>query len=326
MFPESDDARIYVLYENADWLAPLAELFDARGLPWRGWDLSDGAIDISAEPPHGIFFSRMSASAHTRDHRFSTDLTAGLLTWLERHGRRVVNGVRALDLELSKARQYAALEKAGIETPRTVMVLGRDRLVEAAKAHFGDGPVILKPNRGGKGLGVQLFNSMDGLAAYAESPLYDEPVDGIHLLQEYIKAPEPFITRCEFVGGRFLYAVRVDTSGGFELCPADACAVGDAFCPVGEEAARPKFEIVTEIDPVQKAGYERMLAENSVEVAGVEFILGSDGRPRTYDINTNTNYNTEAEARAGLSGRGALADFFSAELARLYPNTAHAAE
>ena len=42
-------------------------------------------------------------------------------------------------------------------------------------------------------------------------------------MQRYIRAPEPFITRVEFVGGRFLYAVRVDTSQGFELCPADQC-------------------------------------------------------------------------------------------------------
>jgi hypothetical protein len=29
----------------------------------------------------------------------------------------------------------------------------------------------------------------------------------------------PLITRAEFVGGKFIYAVEVDTSGGFELCP-----------------------------------------------------------------------------------------------------------
>ena len=45
------------------------------------------------------------------------------------------------------------------------------------------------------------------------------------LVQEYVAAPEPFITRAEFVGGRFLYALRVDTSEGFELCPADICTV-----------------------------------------------------------------------------------------------------
>src|SRR5207237_4061973 len=128
-------------------------------------------------------------------------------------------------LEISKARQYAALESHGIATPRTVLVAGRDRVVAAARQHFPGKPVILKPNRGGKGLGVRLFHCDDALASHLTSHDYETPVDGLHLLQEYVRAPRPFITRAEFVGGRFLYAVEVDTSDGFELCPADACAI-----------------------------------------------------------------------------------------------------
>src|SRR5258708_6161726 len=74
----------------------------------------------------------------------------------------------------------------------------------------------------------------------------EDSVAGVTLIQQYIRAPEPFITRVEFVGGKFLYAVRVDTTLGFELCPADVCEVGDAMCPVGERPAdtAPRFEIV----------------------------------------------------------------------------------
>ena len=77
----------------------------------------------------------------------------------------MVNGPGALDLEISKARQYAALESHGVATPRTVLVAGRDRVVPAAMRYFTGQPVILKPNRGGKGLGVQLFHTADSLAA-----------------------------------------------------------------------------------------------------------------------------------------------------------------
>jgi hypothetical protein len=31
----------------------------------------------------------MSASSHTRDHRYAAELTAAVLAWLERHGRQV---------------------------------------------------------------------------------------------------------------------------------------------------------------------------------------------------------------------------------------------
>ena len=150
-------------------------------------------------------------------------------------------------------------------------------MVAAARRHFVDQPVILKPNRGGKGLGVQLFQSVDSLAAYVACDAYEAPVDGLQLLQEYVRAPRPFITRAEFVGGRFLYAVEVDTSDGFELCPADACAIGDAACPVGE-APREKFTVMDGIPDALRTRLERFLAAPGIEVAGIEFITDTDGR------------------------------------------------
>ena len=313
--------RIHLLHENAAWLPPLAEALDRRRLPWTEWFLDAGAFDLSSPPPDGVFYNRMSASSHTRDHRYAAELTAAVLAWLTRWGRRVVNGPGALDLEISKARQYAALEAQGIATPRTVLVAGRDRVAAAALRHFPDQPIILKPNRGGKGLGVQLFASADSLAAYVKGSAYDPPIDGLHLLQEYVRAPRPFITRAEFVGGRFLYAVEVDTSGGFELCPADACAIGDATCPVGE-APRDKFSIIDGMAETLRVRLERFLAATGIEVAGIEFITDDAGRTLVYDVNTNTNYNPEAEARSGRagtarSGPGAIAELLGSELLRL---------
>ena len=78
----------------------------------------------------------------------------------------MVNGPGALDLEISKARQYAALERHGI-ADAAHRPGGRARPRRSGgSAHFPDQPVILKPNRGGKGLGVQLFLSADSLDAY----------------------------------------------------------------------------------------------------------------------------------------------------------------
>jgi len=313
--------RIHVLHENAAWLPPLAQAFDQRRLPWIEWFLAAGTFDLAAPPPEGVFYNRMSASSHTRDHRYAAELTAAVLAWLTRWGRRVVNGAGALDLEISKARQYAALESHGVATPRTVLVAGRQHVVAAAQRHFANQPVILKPNRGGKGLGVQLFLATDSLASYLESAAYEAPVDGLHLLQEYVRAPRPFITRAEFVGGHFLYAVEVDTSDGFELCPADACAVGDANWPLGE-APREKFAIIDGIPDALRLRLERFLSATGVEVAGIEFISDATGRTLVYDVNTNTNYNPDAEARAGRSGTtksgpGAIAEFLGRELSGL---------
>jgi glutathione synthase/RimK-type ligase-like ATP-grasp enzyme len=318
--------KAYVIHENPAWLPPLAEAFDRIGLPWAELDLSRGVFDLTSVPPEGVFYNRMSASSHTRGHRYSAELTAAVLAWLTRHGRRVVNGPRALDLEISKVRQYAALEAAGITVPHTVLVQDNaEALVAAARKHFGSGPVILKPNRGGKGLGVRLFSSPQALAEqFATLPADEAPIDGIWLLQEYIRAPRPVITRAEFVGGRFVYAVEVDTTAGFELCPADVCAVGDAACPVGTQpapAAAPRFTVLPEgsVEPALRDKLEAFLAANGIDVAGVEFIRHEDGRVLVYDVNTNTNYNAAAEEAAGLagtvrSGPGALADFLAQEL------------
>jgi D-alanine-D-alanine ligase-like ATP-grasp enzyme len=308
--------HIHVIHENAAWLEPLAKALDAERLPWRDWFLDRGVFDLSQPPPEGVFYNRMSASSHSRDHRYAAELTASVLAWLAAHGRRIVNGPRALDLEISKARQYAALEAAGIRTPRTVLVAGKDKLVPALREHFAGGPAILKPNRGGKGLGVRLFHTAEALAAYLDGPEYEAPVDGLHLLQQYVRAPQPLITRAEFVGGRFLYAVEVDTSEGFELCPADQCAVEDAFCPAGEEP-KAKFTIIDDIDAGLKQRCEAFLAANDIEVAGIEFIRDAEGAIYTYDVNTNTNYNPDAEARAGRSAMAALARFLGSELAKV---------
>jgi hypothetical protein len=307
-------AHIHVIHENAAWLEPLAQALDAEGLPWRDWHLDSGVFDLSQAPPAGVFYNRMSASSHTRGHRFAAELTASVIAWLERHRRRVVNGSRALDLEISKARQYGALEAAGIRTPRTVVVGGTELLVAAMQQHFAGGPAILKPNRGGKGLGVRLFRSEATLEDFLASPDFEPPVDGLHLLQQYVEAGQPLITRAEFVGGRFLYAVEVDTREGFELCPADACAVGDAFCPTGEEP-RAKFTIIDRIEDGLRQRYEAFLAANRIDVAGIEFIRDRDGAIYTYDINTNTNYNPDAERRAGRSAMAALARYLGDELA-----------
>lgn len=321
-------AKIYVIHENDTWVEPLRAAFAERGLPYEEWFLDRGTLDLGTAPPEGVFYNRMSASSHTRDHRYAAEYTGAVLAWLEAHGRRVVNNGRALQLEISKVAQYAALSTSGIKTPRTIAAVGREQIVAAARRLFDSGnggAFITKHNRAGKGLGVRLFHSVAALEEHIAGPEFEPSVDGIMLLQQYIQAPEPFIVRVEFVGGRFLYAVRVDTSLGFELCPADVCRVGDAFCPVGEQAPQPaqapspapRFRIIKDFDHPIIERYRRFLAGNGIGIAGIEFIVDRAGELYTYDVNTNTNYNSAAEADAGLYGMRAIAAYLGEELAQL---------
>ena len=159
----------------------------------------------------------MSASAHTRGHDFAPELTDSVLAWLEAYGKRTVNGSHALDLEISKIRQYAAMSRVGIAFPETRFAVGTEAILKTARKIGA--PLILKPNRGGKGLGVQLFNDLTTFEAFIESDRFDAGRDGTVLLQQNIQSADSAIIRNEFVGGKFLYAVRVDTFQGFELCP-----------------------------------------------------------------------------------------------------------
>jgi RimK-like ATP-grasp domain len=309
--PASSDPtpRVYVLHENDAWVEPLRAAFAARKIPFAEWFLDRGVLDLRAAPPEGVFYNRMSASSHTRDHRYAAELTGAVLAWLKRHGRRTVNGERALALEISKVAQYQALAAFGIETPETIAVVGKEH-IRAAAERLGF-PLILKYNRGGKGLGVRLFLSAAALDEHLAGGEFEEPVDGITLVQRYIKASRPFITRVEFVGGRFLYAVEVDTSQGFELCPADACRI-DAASLAGArpaDAAAEKFRIVPNFEHPLIPRWQAFLQGNDIGIAGVEFITDEFGRAFTYDVNTNTNYNPEAEAKDGRRGMGAIAEY-----------------
>ena len=305
-------AKIHVIHENSVWVEPLRAQFQAIGAPYEEWFLDQGLLDLTRPPPEGVFYNRMSASSHTRDHRYAAEYTGAVLAWLERHGRTIVNNGRALQLEISKVAQYEALARFDIPTPATVAAVGKDNIRTAAgKLGF---PVILKHNRGGKGLGVRLFHSPAALDEYLASADYEPSVDGITLAQRYIATPEPFITRVEFVGGKFLYAVRVDTSEGFQLCPADACQIGDAACPA--VAPSEKFKVIDGFTHKLIPRWEAFLAANGIGVAGIEFAQDAEGRAWTYDVNTNTNYNPDAEARAGVSGMGAIARHLNALLAR----------
>ena len=314
--------RVYVIHENDAWVVPLRKQFDELGVPFTEWHLDSGVLDLSEEPPEGIFYNRMSASSHTRGHRYAPEFTAAVLAWLTRHGRTVINGERAIQLEVSKIAQYEALKAFSVTTPDTVAVVGKENIPEAAE-RIGY-PVILKHNRAGKGLGVRLLYSRAALVEHLVSGEFEPSIDGITLVQRYIEAPEPFITRVEFVGGKLLYAVRVDTSEGFELCPADVCQIDDSASACPTVAPAEKFRIIPEFSSPLVEQWEAFLTANDVGIAGIEFIADKDGRAFTYDVNTNTNYNPDAEARDGRQGMRAIASYLGDLLDKAY-GTAKAA-
>jgi hypothetical protein len=302
---------VYLIHENDQWLEPLVEAMNDLGIPFDTLHMNEQQLDFATTPPPGVYYSRMSASSHTRGHRSAPELTVGYLEWLGAHDVDVVNAAHVLDLEISKARQYAKLQACGVAVPESIFVTRLEDISPAA-ASIGY-PVVVKPNRGGKGLGVtrfddsvQLERALRELSADAAGNLWGP--DGIALVQRYVRPASGRITRAEFVGGKHLYSVSVDTAGGFELCPAEACIV-DLACPVGSGAEGPSSGddaggfVILESDeqPELIAKFERFLAVNGIDIAGIEYLVDSAGDAWTYDVNTNTNYNPRAERNAGLA-------------------------
>lgn len=299
---------IHILYENPAWLPPLTDGLEAEGLDYRLVEVWQGALHLDQTPPEGIWLNRMSPSSHTRGHLESVALMRETLAWLEANGRRVVNGSAAFRLEVSKLQQDLVLRKYGINTPRTVAAVGAEALIELAKTF--DGAFITKHNQGGKGLGIQLFDGVDLFADYVRSPEFDKGPDGVVVLQQYIKPAEPFITRVELVGDRFLYAMRSSTATGFELCPADACQIPQQVadvCPADGGAKFSAAPMTADDELVQK--YVKMCQGEGIEVAGIEFVQDAEGRRYTYDINGTTNYNSGVGAEVGVDGMREVARY-----------------
>nr|MBX2871599.1 hypothetical protein [Saprospiraceae bacterium] len=212
----------------------------------------------------------------------------------------VINGKRALELEVSKAAQHLALQAHGLSTPKTIIVQGKSAAIEASQ-NFDQAGFIVKPNQGGKGRGVQHFSSSAAFEAFLSSVSMEAlTVDGLLLIQQYIPPASERIIRMEFIEGKFYYAVQVNTGGGFELCPADACEID----PTRPDRALPSFQILDEfwIPEIEKC--EAFLRANHIEIAGMEFLENEKGERFFYDVNTNTNYNTQAEKGSSISYDG----------------------
>ena len=309
--------KIYILHENDEWVEPLRKELQAINAPFEEWHLGKRNVDHLDKPPHGIFYNRMSASSHTRGHRYAPEHTAVVLNWLEKNKRRVINNSRALSLEISKSLQYKELESFGIKTPKTIYCSNKESILKSANVFTK--PFITKHNRGGKGLGVKLFNNKKELDSYVSSGNFEPSIDGITLLQDYIDANPKVIKRVEFVNSKFLYTVEVDASEGFELCPAcpedqndvPKQQIAGEFCPTTGN----KFKIMKnykENELTEK--YENFIAANGIEIAGIEYITDKKGEIYTYDVNTNTNYNSQAEKVSEIKGMKSIAKFLKEEL------------
>jgi glutathione synthase/RimK-type ligase-like ATP-grasp enzyme len=315
------ESRLGIYYEHPDWYRPLFAELDRRGVPYDALHADTHQFDPSdGSSPHAVVFNRMSPSAYIRGRGHLTFYTQQYLAHLDRLGVRVVNGSEAWRTEISKAYQLTLLEQLRLPYP-AARVIHQASQAPAAAAGLRF-PVVVKPNIGGSGAGIVRFDTPESLARAAARGL-DLGIDHTALVQEYVTPADGRIIRVEVLDGRFLYAIRIYTTGDtFNLCPADVCqdvdgsALARAACPADApknnlrvEAYTPPAEIVDAVERIMKAA--------GIEIGGVEYMIDArDGRPYFYDINALSNFIADAPRVLGFDPFARLADWLQAELAR----------
>ena len=290
---------IAVLYEHPEWFKPLFAELDRRDVPYVALHAADHVYDPDERrSPYALVVNRMSPSAWMRGQRAAIFHSLRYLEHLEDLGAPVLNGADAFRLELSKAAQYTLMTRLGLRHPATrVLSRPEQALTAAAELQF---PVLLKPNIGGSGAGIQSFSTMDELAVAVSEGGIDFGIDHVGLLQEHLPAADDAIVRIEIVGGEFLYAIRLLlTPGTFNLCPADYCELpGTADGVSGRglpiEAFQPSSGIIDDA--------RRLVAAAGMDVGGVEYLVSAkDGDPYFYDVNALSNFVADAPNVIGFN-------------------------
>lgn len=313
--------RLGIYYEHPDWYRPLFAELDRRGVPYDALHAAEHRYDPSAtRPPYAVVFNRMSPSAYMRGGGQLIFFTQQYLAHLERLGVRVINGYEAWRTEISKAYQLSLLERLRLPYPKARVI--HDAAQASAAAEGLRFPVIVKPNIGGSGAGIVRFDTPEALAAAARARTIALGLDSTALVQEHVPADADRIVRVEVLNGRYLYAIRIYTSGDrFNLCPADVCQdvagaeLVRAACPADAPKNNLRVEGYTPPREVIDA-VERTMAAAGIELGGIEYMVDArDGRPYFYDINALSNFVADAPRIVGFDPFARLADWLEAELA-----------
>lgn len=303
---------IGIYYEHPEWFRPLFDELERRGVPYARIRADRHAYDpASEEIRHALVLNRMSPSAHLRGHQSAIFYTGHYLAHLERLGVPVLNGTSAWRTEISKARQLALFRELDLPYPWARVINHPGRAPAAAEGlRF---PVLVKPNVGGSGAGIERFEEPADLERAVREGGLDLGVDGTGIIQEYAPPRNGRIVRVEVVGREVLYAIRVRTSGGdFNLCPADICqdrtdkdtgaspAVPDVVDRVERHEAPPEI----------RRAVRRIVTAGGMDLGGVEYLVDDrDGRIRFYDVNALSNFVADAPRVLGFDPFVPLVDW-----------------
>ena len=316
------DSNLAIYYEHPDWFRPLFAELDRRDVPYSKLDATRHLYNPGEDETfYAVVFNRMSPSAYLRGHGHGIFYTLQYLNHLENLGTRVINGEKAFSIEISKARQLSLLDSLNLPYPKAFIINSPSLAIAASETlRF---PIVVKANIGGSGAGIVRFDSRETLVAAVENGRLDLGIDQTALVQEFIPPRNGHITRVETLGGKYLYAIKVFTTGDtFNLCPADICQTTDGVelarvaCPVDAprsglrvEVFQPPLDVIRSVERIAQAAH--------IDVGGIEYIIDDrDGSLLYYDINALSNFVADATRVVGFDPHARLVDFLQEEVER----------
>jgi len=311
---------IAIYHEHPDWFKPLFAELEKRTIPYTRLDPTASFYDIEdVAPSYSLFFNRMSPSAYLRDGEQGIFYTLGLLGHLEMNGTKTVNGFKAFSFETSKAMQLSVIKKLGYGFPKAKVANHTSQLIAATEGlRF---PIVVKANIGGSGAGITKYNDLETLQADIDAGSIDFGIDKTALVQEFVPARGGYITRVETIGGKYLYGIKVFTSGeSFNLCPADICQTNDGkelvrnACAVDApknglrvEAYTPPGEVIAAVESIMQAC--------GIDVGGIEYMIDDrDGKVVYYDVNALSNFVADAVNVIGFNPHEKLVDYLEGQV------------
>ena len=303
----SPSAQLAVLYEHPQWFQPLFAALDRRGIPHAAIQLTAHRFDpTSKELPAPLVLSRVAQSSFLRDPEHPIFYAQALLDHWARLGARVLNGADVLAIDSSKARQLSLIAALGYAVPATRVVHRARDLLAATEGMTW--PLLVKANVGGSGAGIVRYSSLEELQASVADRMVPNSVDKVLLVQDYVPPRGGTITRIETLGGRFLYAIEVESrSDTFDLCPADACVAQPGRAAIRMTAVTPPPDLVEAAERIARAA--------GLDVGGVEVVIDDrDGTPRFYDINAMSNFVADPLNVLGWDPHDRLIDFLETQL------------
>lgn len=247
--------------------------------------------------------------------------TQHYLNWLEQSGARVINGSRAHAIGSSKAMQNGVFSSLNLAYPNGIAIYRQEDAMDAAE-QMGY-PVIVKPNIGGSGSGISLYENRSELEQTVKFKALDLGVDRTGIVQQYIRS-DGFVYRVEVLGDALFYSIKQPiVAGEFNYCAADGCSTdyseqvvnieqpategGDFdFCALndagGIQTHNPASTIVNNVVRIIKA--------SGADFGGVEYFIDTDtGKPCYYDFNPYSNFVSDGENLLGFSPEQRFVDF-----------------